>query len=166
MRDAVSVRMSQVWVKQEGEWKVLHEHFSTYEIALVQAVVSRYLQATADGDVDAALACLTDTYTRIGHSAGDPGDPMRWRAWPIAAPGERRGAFERQFSVPGRHYEFQIEFLHTDITGDAAVVVANETGMHRSGDSESSWEGARNLWYLVKTDGAWRISGSVHSIAE
>ena len=60
--------------------------------------------------------------------------------------------------------ENQIEFLHTSLNGQTAVVVVNETGSSTLGDQENSWENARNIWYLTKEDGEWRIAASLHNL--
>ena len=132
------------------------------EVQEVQQVVSRYHQAITDADAEAALECLGDTYFRFGRSSeGRADDPTRW-----GGAGFRTREDMRQWFSGGRTYTNTIEFLHTDVQEKAVVVVTKETGSGSSGEGSSSWEGVTNLWCVAQIEGAWRIVGSAHHIAE
>ena len=131
------------------------------DVQEIQQVVSRYHQALTDADAEASLQCLGDTYFRFGRRIeGSADDLTRWGA---AGFGTREDM--RQWLSGGGTYTNTIEFLHTDVQENAAVVVTKETGSSSSGERSFSWEGVTNLWCVAQVEGTWRIVGSAHHIA-
>ena len=128
----------------------------------VQRVVSRYHQAVTDKDVEAALRCLGESHFLLGLGAGSTSDPTLWRAGPFRTRDDMR-KWLSEISA----YNVTLEFLHTDVRENEAVVVAKETGSGTGADgSTHSWEGVTNLWCLAEIEGDWRIIGSMHHIGE
>jgi len=160
-----SWRYSAVRVKGDGAWRVLNYHFSQSDVHAAQEVVARYHKSFEDRDAAAAAACRAETYLALGKSPGEPGDPTRWSGGAYV-PSSRVGleALSAGMAMGGRSYQNQIEFLHTSLNGQTAVVVVNETGSSTLGDQENSWENARNIWYLTKEDGEWKIAASLHNL--
>lgn len=77
----------------------------------VQQVVSRYHQAIADKDLKTALSCLGRTY--VGG---------------LTTPEALRKALAKGLMSTKSGYANTIEFLHTGVGKNAAVVVTRETG--------------------------------------
>jgi len=124
------------------------------ETQAVQQVISRYHQAIADKDADAALNCFGETYLQFGKRED------RWG-------GNFHGSSEstdalRSYISSVRTYTNSVEFIDTNINENTAVVVTKETGAE-GGDP---WEGVTNLWFVANQGGEWKIVGSGHFMPE
>jgi hypothetical protein len=121
------------------------------QIKEIQRVVSRYHQAVADKDLKIALGCLSPTYV----------------AGKYTTPEAVRKTIVRNFGSAKTAYANTIEFLHTGVGRNAAVVVTRETGSFTGlKGQKGSWKGITNLWCLAKVRGRWRISHSLHVIGK
>lgn len=126
----------------------------------VQRVISRYHRATEKKDADTALGCLGRNYFRAGRGSGAANDPTRW-----GVGSQPPKAIFRKWISQGS-YSCAIEFLHTHIDENVAVVVTRETGSSTSEGKTHSWKGVSNLWFLSKTKGEWKIVSSIHYISD
>jgi predicted ester cyclase len=64
----------------------------------------------------------------------------------------------------GIDYESEVEFIHTKVEGDNAIVQVRETGHSRNVETgeEGSWTDVPNIWLLHKnTAGNWKIVGAL-----
>ena len=121
------------------------------EIKDIQQVVSRYHQAITDKDLKTALSCLDQTYLSGG----------------FTTPEAMHKAMAKGFSSPKTAYANTIEFLHTGVGENAAVVVTKETGSSTWLKGQTgSWKGITNLWCLAKVRGRWKITHSLHNLAK
>ncbi len=102
------------------------------------------------------MGCLSRSYFRTGQESGAANDPTRWRVEGLAPKATLRKA------VSEGPYRCAIEFLHTHINGNMAVVATRETGSSTHEGKTHTWEGYRNLWYLTKISGDWKILSLVH----
>ncbi|MBI2505209.1 MAG: nuclear transport factor 2 family protein [Candidatus Latescibacteria bacterium] len=138
------------WKKEEAK-----------RVQSVQHVISRYHRAIEKKDADAALGCLSRNYFQAGRRDGAAGDPTRW-----VVGSQPPKAFFRKWVSQGS-YACAIEFLHTHINENVAVVVTRETGSSTSSEGKThSWKGVSNLWFLAKAKGEWKIVNSVHYISD
>ena len=140
---------------------ILRYHFSASDVHAVQAVVARLHRAVSEGDVDTAVSCYAESYFRISRPPGaTAGDPTGWTAGPVNSRDEIRQALSGLST-----YVNDVEFLHTNLNGNAAVVVTKETGSASQPDGNSgSWEDITNLWYLTKGPDGWQLTSSVHHV--
>ena len=64
----------------------------------------------------------------------------------------------------GIDYDSEVEFIHTKVVGDNAIVQVRETGHHRNIETGEggSWTDVPNIWLLHKnTSGNWKIVGAL-----
>ena len=64
----------------------------------------------------------------------------------------------------GIDYESKVEFIHTRVEGDNAIVQVRETGHHRTLETGEggSWTDVPNIWLLHKnTAGNWKLVGAL-----
>lgn len=126
---------------------------------VVEQVVSRYHRAIEKRDADTAFACLGRQYFQIVHKPGRAADPSRWGGGRLPANAK---AVLRKW-VKDLTYKNTIEFMHTNIEDNFAVVVAKETGGYSSPKGEGhTWKGVTNIWCLSKTNSTWKIISSIH----
>lgn len=160
-------RHSATWVKQQGKWKVAHVHVSDLlpGVHAAQRLISRVHQAFRDGDLEAALGCYGESYINTtGKVESSSDDPTRWNAGFFTSRDDWRRVASEFFAPDNYAYTVDVEFLHTDVSETAAVVVTKETGSWTSGEGSNSWEEATNLWLLAKTPGGWEIVASMHHL--
>lgn len=122
----------------------------------VQRVISRYHRAIEKKDVDTALGCLSKNYFRTGQESGAANDPTRWRVEGLAP----KAALRKGISEGS--YKCAVEFLHTHINENMAVVATRETGAATVEGKTHTWKGFHNLWYLTKVKGDWKIIALAH----
>lgn len=168
-------RVTETRVKRDGGWKVLRYHFSPSEVHAAQGVVARLHKAVADKDVDGVVACYGPTYHRGGRMPGDANDVTRWRSGEFVTSREAMEERLEGWFEPGNFsYSCQLEFLHAVINPNpgqtastaTAVVATRETGSSVSGESQGSWEGITNVWWLARFDDGWKIVGSLHGVGD
>lgn len=137
------------------------------QIKDVQQVISRYHQAIADKDLKTALSCVGPSYFRAGRMAkGSASDPTSWVAGDFTAHESLRKSMAPLFRSKSS-YANTIEFLHTNIGKNAALVVARETGSFTAPKGQTgSWKGIVNLWCMAKVRGRWKIVASLHQVSK
>ena len=138
------------------------------ETKAIQQVVSQYHQAIADKDLKTALSCIGPTYFQAGRMAkGSASDPTTWVAGGFTTPENMRKDMAKYFKSTATAYANRIEFLHTSVGKNAALVVARETGSATGLKGQtSSWKGITNLWCMAKVRGRWKIVASLHQVSK
>lgn len=133
------------------------------ETKAIQQVISRYHQAITDKDLKATLSCVGPTYFQGFRTAKDgSNDPTAWTAGMFTTPERARQSIAKAFQSPDSTYINQIEFLHTSVGENAALVVTKETGKGQVG----SWREITNLWCMAKIRGRWKIVSSLHNLGK
>jgi ketosteroid isomerase-like protein len=132
------------------------------ETKVIQQVISRYHQAITDKDLKTTLSCIGPTYFQGFRMPKGGNDPTAWAAGTFTTLEEVRKRIAKAFKSPDSTYINQIEFLHTSVSENAALVVTKETGKGQIG----SWKGVINLWCMAKVRGRWKIVGSLHHIGK
>ena len=132
----------------------------------VHGVIRRYHQAITDGDTAAALDCLGDGHLTICLEAGSTTDPTVWQAGGYRTREDMRRLYAASGAGETGAYRNSIEFLHTHVRGNAAVVVTRESGSSTFEGVEQTWEDVLNLWCLAQVDESWRIVSSMHHIGD
>jgi len=111
------------------------------DVQALQYLVSRYHQAFTDKDRDAVLTCLASpAFSFIGNRSSDP---TQWEAGGFVSEDERDKAF-LGLSESSTPHANKIDFLHTDILNNLAIVVTRETGSNE----ENTWENATPATFL------------------
>ena len=80
------------------------------------------------------------------------GDPIQWQAHMFLTSPDL-DAWPALFLQEAGPYQNQVEFLHVDIRGDAALVVTKDTGQNRF----RHWQDEIVAWSLGRYDGEWKI---------
>ena len=132
----------------------------------VQQVIRRYHQAISDDDTTAALDCLGDSHLTVCLEAGSTTDPTVWQAGGYRTREDMRRLYAASADAEDSVYTTAIDFLHTHLRGNSAVVVTRETGSSMFGGKKQVWEDVLNLWCLAQIEGRWRIVGSMHHIGD
>ena len=138
------------------------------EIQQIQQVVSRYHRAIAEKDQKTAVGCIGPTYFRAGRMGkGGASDPTAWVAGDFSTPEGVRKSIARAFGSAKSVYANSIEFLHTSVGKNAALVVTRETGSGTGPKGQTgSWKGVTNLWCMAKVRGRWKIVASLHHVGK
>lgn len=138
------------------------------ETEQIQQVVSRYHRAIAEKDLKTAVGCIGPTYFRGGRMGkGGASDPAAWVAGDFATPEGVRKSIARAFGSPKAAYANAIDFLHTSVAKNAALVVTMETGSATGPKGQAgSWKGITNLWCMAKVRGRWKIVASLHHVGK
>ena len=132
----------------------------------VRQVISRYHQAIVDRDMQTAFNCLGDSHFTMSLGQGRTDDPTLWRAGGYRTRDDLLRLYLDYDTPTDSTFANSIEFLHTDVKGNSAVVITRETGSSTTGNQTISWEGVTNLWCLAHIEKEWKIIGSMHHIGE
>ena len=132
----------------------------------VEQVLLRYHQAIADNDMESAHGCLGEGHFSMEVGHGHTSDPSLWRASGFRTREDLLRLYLSYDAPVESSYENHLDFIHTHINSNAAVVIVRETGSSTVGDHTYSWTGVTNLWCLAKIGEHWRIVGSMHHLGE
>jgi len=119
----------------------------------VHSPIQRYHQGLIENRPEMVTGVLADDF--IMFNGNFSAEPAEWQAHMYLS-GQSLHDWPIFFLKEAGPYENHFEFIHTDLRGDAAVVVTRETGKNRF----RSWENETVAWLLGRREGGdWRIVG-------
>ena len=126
---------------------------SADEEAAVRAL-KEYHGAFAANDPARVLAVLGPTYFIGDESSAGGEDRVRAHFFKT---GEALRVWPGQFMDGFGPYEDSTAVVSVSVRGDAAVIIAKETGRNKV----RTWKNEETTWLLGRTDGRWRIVGQI-----
>lgn len=118
----------------------------------IQAVVSSYYSGLNEKNIEQVLSCLAEDFFMFnGNYSGLPED---WQAH-LYLREKQLSKWVSGFIQEAGPHENEIQFIHTHIRANAAVVVTVETGKNKF----RSWHEEKVTWLLGKDSGAWKLIG-------
>lgn len=115
-----------------------------------EQAIEKYHHGFISNSPETVLAALGEAFIMVnGNHSGEPTD---WQAH-MFLKGADREAWPGMFLEEAGPYENKYEVLHTDIRGEAAVIVTRDTGKNRF----RSWDGELVTWFLGKRDDGWKL---------
>jgi hypothetical protein len=126
---------------------------SVDEEAVVRAL-KEYHAGFAVNDPARVLAVLGPTYFIGDETSAGGKDRVRAHFFKT---GETLRAWPKGFLDGFGPYEDATSVVSVSVRGDAAVVIAKETGRNKV----RSWRAEETTWLLGRTDGRWQIVGQI-----